>query len=79
MRSTKDHSNLLLVSCFQCLYLIFSNQSLEWNDEPTEAQREDESPPVVADDLCSQTFEKKEDNPATGTEENEWDRLLRVR
>ncbi|KAG5562385.1 hypothetical protein RHGRI_005202 [Rhododendron griersonianum] len=57
----------------------WSEQSLEWNDEPTEAQGEAESPPAVADDLCSQAFLKKEDNPAAGTEENEWDRLLRVR
>lgn len=68
-----------LVCWFHCLYLILSAQSLEWNDEPTEAQGEAESPPAVADDLCSQAFLKKEDNPAAGTEENEWDRLLRVR
>ncbi|KAI8568577.1 hypothetical protein RHMOL_Rhmol02G0212100 [Rhododendron molle] len=59
--------------------MLGSVKSLEWNDEPTEAQGEAESPPAVADDLCSQAFLKKEDNPAAGTEENEWDRLLRVR
>ncbi|KAL6992157.1 DNA helicase [Sarracenia purpurea var. burkii] len=59
--------------------MLGSVKSLEWNDEPTEAQGEVESPPVVADDSCAQNFDKQEDIPSSGTEENEWDRLLRVR
>ena len=55
------------------------NQAVEWNDEPTEEQGGAESPPVVTDDICAQNSERKEDNAVTGTEENEWDRLLRLR
>ncbi|XP_057970460.1 protein CHROMATIN REMODELING 4 isoform X3 [Malania oleifera] len=54
-------------------------QSLEWNDEPTEEQAGTESPPVLTDDITAQNSERKEDNLVTGAEENEWDRLLRVR
>ncbi|KAI8004882.1 Histone-lysine N-methyltransferase SUVR5 [Camellia lanceoleosa] len=37
--------------------------SLEWNEEQTEEQGGAESPPVVANDPCAQSSEKKEDNP----------------
>ncbi|KAI8028896.1 Histone-lysine N-methyltransferase SUVR5 [Camellia lanceoleosa] len=37
--------------------------SLEWNKEQTEEQGGAESPPVVANDPCAQSSEKKEDNP----------------
>ncbi|XP_059625437.1 protein CHROMATIN REMODELING 4 isoform X2 [Cornus florida] len=59
--------------------MLGSVKSLEWNDEPTEMPGGTESPPVVTDDMFSQASEKKEDNLVSGTEENEWDRLLRVR
>ncbi|XP_028055461.1 protein CHROMATIN REMODELING 4 isoform X1 [Camellia sinensis] len=59
--------------------MLGSVKAVEWNDEPTEEQGVAESPPVVADDSCAQNFEKKEDNLVGGTEENEWDKLLRVR
>lgn len=55
------------------------NQSLEWNDEPTEEQGGAEASPGVNDDICTQSSERKDDNIVTVTEENEWDRLLRVR
>ncbi|RVX02756.1 Protein chromatin remodeling 4 [Vitis vinifera] len=55
-----------------------SDQSLEWNDEPTDEQGGTESPPVVTDDVSAQNSERKEDN-LVGTEENEWDKLLRIR
>ncbi|MCI10471.1 chromodomain-helicase-DNA-binding family protein, partial [Trifolium medium] len=51
----------------------------EWNDEPTEEHVEGESPPHGTDDTCAQNSEKKEDNAVIGGEENEWDRLLRLR
>lgn len=54
------------------------NQATEWNEEPAEEQGV-ESPPGASDDICVQNTEKKEDNMVAGTEENEWDRLLRVR
>ncbi|CAK9136427.1 unnamed protein product [Ilex paraguariensis] len=55
-----------------------SSESLEWNDEPTEEQGGTESLPVVIDDTCANQ-EKKEENSVVGIEENEWDKLLRVR
>ena len=54
-------------------------QSVEWNDEATDEPGGGESPPAVADDISVQNSEKKEDNVLNGTEENEWDKLLRVR
>jgi chromodomain-helicase-DNA-binding protein 4 len=33
----------------------------------------------VVDDTCGQNPERKEDNVVNVTEENEWDRLLRLR
>lgn len=54
------------------------NQSLDWNDEPAEEHGAGESPHGT-DDICAQNSERKEDNAVIGSEENEWDRLLRVR
>lgn len=55
-------------------------QATEWNEETTEEQGgAAESPAVAADDSSAQNSDKKEDNAATVTEENEWDRLLRLR
>ncbi|PON49082.1 histone H3-K9 methyltransferase [Parasponia andersonii] len=59
--------------------MLGSVKSLEWNDEPTEEQGGAESPPGMTDDISAQNSDKKEDNVATVTEENEWDKLLRVR
>ncbi|XP_023892143.2 protein CHROMATIN REMODELING 4 isoform X2 [Quercus suber] len=59
--------------------MLGSVKAVEWNDEPTEEQVGAESPPIVTDDICAQNSERKEDNAVTGTEENEWDRLLRLR
>ncbi|GLT54428.1 hypothetical protein SLA2020_276270 [Shorea laevis] len=59
--------------------MLGSVKALEWNDEPTEEQGGAESPAVVTDDICAQNSERKEDNVATVAEENEWDRLLRLR
>ncbi|MBA0717162.1 hypothetical protein Golax_004999 [Gossypium laxum] len=59
--------------------MLGSVKSVEWNDETTEEPGGGESPPAVADDILEQTSEKKEDNVLNGTEENEWDKLLRVR
>ncbi|KAJ6393894.1 hypothetical protein OIU77_023184 [Salix suchowensis] len=58
--------------------MLGSVKSLEWNDETTEEQGGAESP-VLVDDTCGQNPERKEDNVVNVTEENEWDRLLRVR
>lgn len=54
-------------------------QSVEWNDEATDKPGGGESPPAVVDGISLQNSEKKEDNVLNGTEENEWDKLLRVR
>ncbi|KAM7505671.1 hypothetical protein LguiB_004575 [Lonicera macranthoides] len=54
-------------------------RAFSWNDEPTEEQTAIESFIVVTDDsTCAYNFEKKEDNLAGGTEENEWGKLLRA-
>ncbi|XP_022748758.1 protein CHROMATIN REMODELING 4-like isoform X2 [Durio zibethinus] len=52
---------------------------VEWNDETADEPGGAESPPAFADDISVQNSEKKEDNVLNGTEQNEWDRLLRVR
>ncbi|XP_061360482.1 protein CHROMATIN REMODELING 4 [Gastrolobium bilobum] len=59
--------------------MLGSVKALEWNDEPTEEHVVGESPPQGTDDMGTQNSEKKEDNAVIGNEENEWDRLLRVR
>lgn len=57
--------------------LFFHKQATEWNEETTEDQAE--SPVDAVDDASAQNSERKEENAVTGIEENEWDRLLRVR
>ena len=57
---------------------LYFYQSLEWNEESAEEQGGAESPGII-DDLSLHGSDKKEENPVTVTEENEWDRLLRVR
>ncbi|KAK7260476.1 hypothetical protein RIF29_26552 [Crotalaria pallida] len=59
--------------------MLGSVKALEWNDESTEEQGMGESPPDGIDDTCTQNSENKEDNVTIGNEENEWDRLLRLR
>ncbi|XP_047330683.1 protein CHROMATIN REMODELING 4 [Impatiens glandulifera] len=59
--------------------MLGSVKPLEWNGEPTEEQREAESPCILAEELAAQGSEKKEDISVASTEENEWDRLLQVR
>ncbi|KAG4999645.1 hypothetical protein JHK87_020717 [Glycine soja] len=59
--------------------MLGSVKALEWNDEPTEEHVVGESPPHGTDDVSTQNSEKKEDNAVNGNEENEWDKLLRVR
>ncbi|KAL8265884.1 hypothetical protein R6Q59_003228 [Mikania micrantha] len=59
--------------------MLGSVKSLDWNDEPTEEQGGNESPSALIDGPTSQNLEKKEDSSGNVTEENEWDRLLRVR
>lgn len=76
MKKKKSISSLLFFS-HDVSNLTF-NQSIEWNEEPIEEQGA-ESPPGASDDICAQNTERKEDNMVNGTEENEWDRLLRLR
>ncbi|OVA03206.1 SNF2-related [Macleaya cordata] len=59
--------------------MLGSVKSVEWNDEPTEEQGGTELAPAVPGDVSVQSPEKKEDNAVSSTEENEWDRLLRLR
>ncbi|KAE8708508.1 Protein CHROMATIN REMODELING 4 [Hibiscus syriacus] len=59
--------------------MLGSVKSVEWNDETTEEPGGGESSPAGTDDISEQTSEKKEENVLNGTEENEWDKLLRVR
>lgn len=59
--------------------MLGSVKSVEWNEEPTEEQGGTESPAVAADEVYTPNIDKKEDNLVSSNEENEWDRLLRVR
>lgn len=59
--------------------MLGSVKSLEWNEEGAEEQAGIASDMVVSEDTCVQNVEKKEDNLASSSEENEWDKLLRVR
>ncbi|KAI6704812.1 hypothetical protein NL676_007774 [Syzygium grande] len=59
--------------------MLGSVKSLEWNDELMEEHGEGESPPVLSEDVCVANSVKKEDSVVSVPEENEWDRLLRVR
>ncbi|KAL2494135.1 Protein CHROMATIN REMODELING 4 [Forsythia ovata] len=59
--------------------MLGSVKSLEWNDEPTEEQDGTASVPVATSDACAYNSEKKYDDLAGSNEENEWDRLLRLR
>lgn len=51
---------------------------MEWNDEVNEEPGVAEALPSITGDGREQA-EAKEENPTNGAEENEWDRLLRVR
>jgi len=55
------------------------NQSLDWNEELNDEPGGTELLPSIAGDACGQSCEAKEDTPINITEENEWDRLLRLR
>lgn len=59
--------------------MLGSVKSLEWNEEGAEEQAGIASHMVVSEDTCVQNVEKKEDNLVSSSEENEWDKLLRVR
>ncbi|GFP84182.1 protein chromatin remodeling 4 [Phtheirospermum japonicum] len=73
---------VLFASLFTTLVILFPFlllESLEWNDEPTEDQAGTASVPAATDDTIEQSSEKKVGNVVGTNEENEWDRLLRVR
>ncbi|XP_021770557.1 protein CHROMATIN REMODELING 4-like isoform X2 [Chenopodium quinoa] len=57
--------------------VLGSVKSVEWGDEPVDEEGKVETPIVITDDASAPSSEKKED--VSVTEENEWDRLLRVR
>ncbi|KAI3455806.1 hypothetical protein Pfo_012469 [Paulownia fortunei] len=60
--------------------MLGSVKPLEWNDACTEEQAGMASVPVGTNDTSAQSSEKKDDKNLVGiNEENEWDRLLRVR
>ncbi|KAG8365705.1 hypothetical protein BUALT_Bualt18G0134400 [Buddleja alternifolia] len=59
--------------------MLGSVKSLEWNDEPTEERAGTVSVPVETNDTSARSSENKVDNLVGTNEENEWDRLLRVR
>ncbi|XP_076945061.1 LOW QUALITY PROTEIN: protein CHROMATIN REMODELING 4-like [Bidens hawaiensis] len=62
--------------------MLGSVKSLDWNDESTDEQGGSEAlVDVIDDDNNNNNSEKKDDNNNSGNvaEENEWDRLLRVR
>ncbi|XP_057797026.1 LOW QUALITY PROTEIN: protein CHROMATIN REMODELING 4-like [Salvia miltiorrhiza] len=59
--------------------MLGSVKSLEWNDELIEEQAGMLSAPPAVNDTSDQSFEKKVDNLVIINEENEWDKLLRVR
>lgn len=55
------------------------NQSLDWNDEINDEPGGTDLLPSIAGDACERLSEAKEDTTINVTEENEWDRLLRLR
>ncbi|CAN4080377.1 unnamed protein product [Withania somnifera] len=59
--------------------MLGSVKLLEWNEEGAEEQAGIASDMVVSEDTCVQNVEKKEDNLVSSSEENEWDKLLKVR
>ncbi|XP_023518960.1 protein CHROMATIN REMODELING 4-like isoform X2 [Cucurbita pepo subsp. pepo] len=59
--------------------MLGSVKSVDWNDEPAEEQGVAELPTAVTDDICTENSGRKVDNGLTDAEENEWDRLLRIR
>ncbi|KAJ4975665.1 hypothetical protein NE237_000771 [Protea cynaroides] len=59
--------------------MLGSVKSVEWNDEASEEQIGTEFPLAVSGDVCAQASEQKEENAVGVTEENEWDRILRLR
>ncbi|XP_073283434.1 protein CHROMATIN REMODELING 4-like isoform X2 [Primulina huaijiensis] len=59
--------------------MLGSVKSLEWNDESTEEQAGMVSGPVTNNDTGAPSSENKDDISVGVIEENEWDRLLRVR
>ncbi|KAL4578136.1 hypothetical protein LXL04_014255 [Taraxacum kok-saghyz] len=59
--------------------MLGSVKALDWNDELVEEQGGTESPADISDDATAQNVEKKEESSVNVAEENEWDRLLRVR
>ncbi|KAJ8484289.1 hypothetical protein OPV22_016774 [Ensete ventricosum] len=59
--------------------MLGSVKSVDWNDDANEEPDGSELLPGVAVDGCEKISEAKEDNAVGGSEENEWDRLLRVR
>ncbi|RWW17266.1 hypothetical protein BHE74_00042460 [Ensete ventricosum] len=60
-------------------FLSLLYQSVDWNDDTNEEPDGTDLLSGVVGDGSEQKSEGKEDNAAGGTEENEWDRLLRVR
>ncbi|KAL9259041.1 CHROMATIN REMODELING 4-like protein [Drosera capensis] len=58
--------------------VLGSVKCVEWNDDPVEEEGKTESPVPGTDDISAANPEKKDDNMSV-VEENEWDRLLRIR
>lgn len=79
IRNQKAKKFVSFLGALYNLSNLYFDQSLEWNEEPTEEQGGAESPSGMTDDISAQNSDRKEDNVATVTEENEWDKLLRVR
>ncbi|CAH2046425.1 unnamed protein product [Thlaspi arvense] len=59
--------------------MLGSVKPVEWNEETAEEQVGAESPAPVTDDTGEQSSERKDDDVVNFIEENEWDRLLRMR
>jgi chromodomain-helicase-DNA-binding protein 4 len=60
--------------------MLGSVKSIEWNEETIEEHGGTELLPVADEDgSAAQISEKKDEASANGVEENEWDKLLRVR
>lgn len=61
------------------VYVFLLKQPVEWNEETAEEQVGAESPALVTDDTDEHSLERKDDDVVSFTEENDWDRLLRMR
>ena len=70
----------MFLEMFLILFSLLASvkQSIDWNDELNDDPGTNEDIPNIDNDGCERASESKQ-GAATRAEENEWDKLLRVR